>query len=137
MLYFSQFQNLIYIIIGVFLGSWQSWRQQNIRHTQGHHGRIYFKQPTHYLVPKKCCLHAITFYILFSFPYLLLSTPNQHIFFIKSDNIVIQENCCFCFSPRHSNGDKICPPAQNNQVSKRDKTYGTTVFRMPSIRKGK
>lgn len=64
-----------------FPGFLQTWRQQNICHTQGHHGRICFKRPTHYSVPKNHHLQAIPLGILFFLPYSLLSVPNRHMFF--------------------------------------------------------
>lgn len=132
-LYF-QVHNLIYIILRGFLDSWQTWRQENICHTQDHHWKICFQPPTHYYMPEKQCLWAITFDILFFLPYSLLSMPIWHLFILFFPLTVITLG----FKRTWVSGQDIvwiCPSAWNNQKSKTDKTYETTVLKTPDIRK--
>ena len=126
-----QFQDLNCIIIGGFLASWQSWRQHNMGHTQGHHGSLCLSS---WLTPQcQVCLQAANLYILFFLPYLLWRMPNQLIFFIKSDNLLgFKRNLASC-QGRVSEWE--VPSCLKQPKNKTDKTYETTFFKTLDIRR--
>lgn len=85
---------------------------------------------SHFLMPEKHCLRAITLDILFFLSYLLLSMPIQYLFFfpINSNNFGIQENLSFWLRHSPDVSSSLKQPKQN-------KTYDTTVLKTMDIRK--